>query len=178
MEAPMVTLPRTLQGTVTFTPQNPSKKIMIDFTMMSLATGSIYGQTVYVYNGTKVTAENLLATFNGTATGKVKSTSPDGALTVRLKNNAYMKGKGWEATVSQFEPLPMKLDAVEVAQYTEGTVCAGDLNQPILSFNLKTSETAPVLKTQKFRFTTNGTQAQVGHATLYFTKCFQYIRHY
>ena len=161
---------KDLQGTVTFTPQNPSKKIMIDFTKMSLATGSMRGQTVYVYNGTKVTAENLLATFNGTETGKVKSTSPDGALTVRLKNDASIKAAGWEATVSQFDPLPMKLDAVEVAQYTEGTVCAGDLNQPILSFNLKTSETAPVLKTQKFRFTTNGTQAQVGHATLYFTK--------
>lgn len=45
---------KDLQGTVTFTPQNSSKKIMIDFTKMSLATGTMYGQTVYVYNGTKV----------------------------------------------------------------------------------------------------------------------------
>lgn len=161
---------KNLEGSVTFKPEDSSKKIMIDFTKMSIAKGSMYGQTVYVYNGSTTDAANLLATFNDKEIGKVRSSSADGALTVKLKNNAYMEGAGWEATVTQFAPQPMKYAGIDITQFSTGTVCAGDKSQAILSFNIKTEELSPVLTTKKFRFNTNGTQAQVTHATLYYTK--------
>ena len=157
-------------GKITFKPADSSKKVMIDFTKMDLATGSIYSQKLKVYNGTETTADNLLKTFNGKEAGKVRSTAADGSLTVVFESNAYMTGDGWEAVVSQFTPQPMKVTAIETSQITAGTVCAGDKDQQILKFNIKTEETSPALTTKKFAFTTNGTYAQVTKATLYYTK--------
>ncbi len=157
-------------GKITFTPTDASKKVKIDFTKMALATGSLYSQKLHVYNGTEVSADNLLKTFTGTETGLVRSTADDGALTVVFESNAYNTADGWEATVSQFTPQPMKVSSIETAQVTSGTVCAGDADQQILKLNIKTEETSPVLTAKKFAFTTNGTNAQVAKATLYYTK--------
>lgn len=157
-------------GKITFKPADASKKVMIDFTKMDLATGSIYGQKLNIYNGSEVSADNLLKTFNGKESGKVRSTAADGALTVVFESNAYMTGDGWEAVVSQFTPQAMKVTAIETSQITTGTVCAGDKDQQILKFNIKTEETSPALTSKKFAFTANGTSAQVTKATLYYTK--------
>ena len=157
-------------GKITFTPTDAAKKIKIDFSKMDLATGSIYSQKLHVYNGTEATADNLLRTFNGKETGTVKSTAEDGSLTVVFESNAYNTGDGWEALVSQFTPQPMTVSGIDAAQTTAGTVCAGDTDQQILRFNIKTTETSPVLTAKKFAFSTNGTSAQVTKASLYYTK--------
>lgn len=157
-------------GKVTFKPADADKKVMIDFSKMDLATGSIYSQKLHVYNGSEASADNLLKTFLGKEAGRVRSTAADGALTVVFESNAYMTGDGWEAVVSQFAPQPMKVTAIEPAQITAGTVSAGDKDQQILKFNIKTEETTPVLTAKKFAFTANGTNAQVAKATLYYTK--------
>lgn len=157
-------------GKITFKPADTDKKVMIDFTKMALATGTIYCQQLHVYNGSEVSADNLLKTFLGTETGKVRSTAADGTLTVVFESNAYNTGDGWEATVSQFTPQPMKVTAIETTQITTGTVCAGDKDQQILKFNIKTEETSPALTTKKFAFTANGTSEQATKAILYYTK--------
>lgn len=156
-------------GMITFKPADAGKKVMIDFSKMDLATGTMYSQKLKVYSGTEVSANSLLKTFNGKETGRVRSTADDGALTVVFESNAYNTGNGWEAVVSQFTPQPMKVTAIEATQITKGTVCAGDKEQQILKFNIKAEETSPVLTTKKFAFNTNGTNGQVVKATLYYT---------
>ena len=157
-------------GKITFKPADADKKVMIDFTKMALATGTLYCQKLHVYNGSEVSADNLLKTFLGTETGKVRSTAADGTLTVVFESNAYNTGDGWEATVSQFTPQPMKVSSIETTQITAGTVCAGDKDQQILKFDIKTEETSPALTAKKFAFTTNGTNEQATKAVLYYTK--------
>ncbi len=157
-------------GKITFKPADADKKVMIDFTKMALATGTLYCQKLHVYNGSEVSADNLLKTFLGTETGKVRSTAADGTLTVVFESNAYNTGDGWEATVSQFTPQPMKVSSIETTQITTGTVCAGDKDQQILKFDIKTEETSPALIAKKFAFTTNGTNEQATKAVLYYTK--------
>ena len=64
----------------------------------------------------------------------------------------------------------MTVSEILSTQYTEGTVAAGDVNQPILSFNIKTENTEPVLTINKFSFITGGTFDKLVKATLYYTK--------
>ena len=155
---------------ITFTPATTGKKIMIDFTKMALATGSIYNQNIKVYNGTEPTDDNLLRTILGTETARVRSTAADGSLTVIFTSNAYNTADGWEATVTQFTPQPMTVNAIETTKITGSTVSCGDTDQPVLKLNIKTENTEPLLTAKKFAFTTNGTFAQVKKATLYYTK--------
>lgn len=163
-------------GKIVFKPATAGKKVMIDFTKTDIATGSFYCQKLSVYNGTDTSEENLLKYFGGkdyndrNLTGKVRSTADDGSLTVVFESNASMTGDGWEALVSQFTPQPMKVTGIETTQITSGTVCAADKDQQILKFNIKTEETSPTLTAKEFAFTTNGTNAQVTKAKLYYTK--------
>lgn len=164
-------------GTITFKPADASKKVMIDFTKTDFAVGTMYYQQLNVYNGTEATDDNLLKSFGGkeqsnrNLTGLVRSTADDGSLTVVFEGKtSYNTGDGWEALVSQFTPQPMKVTAIETTQITKGTVCAGSIDQQILKFDIKTEETSPALTAKKFAFTTNGTNAQVTKAALYYTK--------
>lgn len=164
-------------GTITFKPADASKKVMIDFTKTDFAVGSMYYQQLNVYNGTEATDDNLLKSFGGkeqsnrNLTGLVRSTADDGSLTIVFESKtSYSTGDGWEALVSQFTPQPMKVNGIAVTQITSGTVCAGSIDQQILKFDIKTEETSPALTAKKFAFTTNGTNAQVTKAALYYTK--------
>ena len=157
-------------ATITFKPATEGKKIMVDFTKMALATGTMYNQKVHVYNGTEANADNLLKTLAGTEVAKIRSTSADGALTVVFESNAYNTADGWEATVSQFTPQPMTVKDIKLTQYTEGIVCAGDADQQILQVCITTENTEPMLTPKKFSFTTNNTNAVVTKASLYYSK--------
>ena len=157
-------------ATITFKPSTEGKKIMVDFTKMSLATGTIYCQQLKIYNGSETTADNLLKTILGTELAKVRSTAADGSLTVVFESNAYNTADGWEAKVSQFVPQPMAVKSIEVTQNTDGTVCAGDVDQQILQIHIATEETEPALTPKKLSFTTNNTNAAITKATLYYGK--------
>lgn len=157
-------------GQVTFVPGMNGKKVQIDLTKLALANGSIYYQYMQIYNGTTADEAHLIKTLRHGETGVIHSTSADGALTVALLNNGTgQTAAGFEATVSLFTPVAMTVSSITASQITEGTVCAGDKDQQILSFNIQTENTEPALTADKFAFTTNGTNAQVTHATLYYT---------
>ena len=171
------TTPRT--GTVkrvseiTFVPADNAKKVMVNFTKMDIfksTLAEVNSQFVKVYSGKEAKPANLLKTFTQKETGIVRSTADDGALTIVFENDYAMTRDGWEAIVSQFTPQQMKVNGFDVKQFTDGTVCAGDKGQQILSFNIKAIETLNPLTTTSFKFKTNGTQAQISHATLYSTK--------
>lgn len=157
-------------GQVTFVPDAAGRKVMINFTKNAIWHGSYYNQELRIYNGTAATAENLIRTLQQGETGIVRSTAADGALTVVLFSDALSSttaADGFEATVSLFTPQPMDFDGLAVAQYTTGTVCAGDASQRILDINVKTQNTEPAMQLTKMAFTTNGTYAIVTHATLF-----------
>ncbi|MEG2164617.1 MAG: BNR-repeat neuraminidase N-terminal domain-containing protein, partial [Bacteroidales bacterium] len=66
-------------------------------------------------------------------------------------------------------PQSMVLASVVPVQYTNGSIAAGDIMQPILYFNIITENTEPILTASKFSFSTAGTFAKIGKATLYST---------
>lgn len=160
---------KNFNGKVIFVPETQGKKVMVNFSMVDIAEGSIYSQYIKIYNGKEASDANLLTTVKKGTTPLVRSTSSDGALTVVFESTTSLTSKGFEATVQQFTPQPMTAEGIDVAQVTDGTVCAGDTDQAILSLNVKTANTEPALTASKFSFTTNGTNAQVAHATLYYT---------
>ncbi|WP_155807603.1 hypothetical protein [Hoylesella marshii] len=63
-------------GKITFLPADGTKKVMVDFTKMKIAYGSIYKQSISVYSGKDVKPSALLRTFVKDNTGTVRSTSP------------------------------------------------------------------------------------------------------
>lgn len=164
-------IPGTASGKVTFLSGVAGKKVMVDFSKIDLNNGSIYFQSLKVYNGTEATEANLLREFRSNETGLVRSTADNGALTVVLTaaQQNYAED-GWEATVSLFTPQPMDFGNIEVAQYQEGTVCFGDQNQRIIDINIKAQNTEPAMQVQKMSFSTNSTNAIATKATLFYTK--------
>ena len=157
---------------ITFVPENPAKKVMVNFTKMDIFLSSLgeqNSQFVKVYSGKEAKKENLLKSFTKNETGLVRSTADDGALTIVFENDFRGSRDGWEAVVSQFTPQQMVVSGFDVKQFTKGTVCADDKGQQILSFNIKATETLNPLTTASFKFKTNGTHAEIAHATLYST---------
>ena len=157
---------------ITFVPENPAKKVMVNFTKMDIFLSSLgeqNSQFVKVYSGKEAKKENLLKSFTKNETGLVRSTADDGALTIVFENDFRGSRDGWEAVVSQFTPQQMVVSGFDVKQFTKGTVCADDKGQQILSFNIKATETLNPLTTTSFKFKTNGTHAEIAHATLYST---------
>ena len=157
-------------GQVTFQPTTVGKKVMIDFTKVDLFESSNKNEILKVYDGKEAKATNLIQQIKSGETVLIHSTSEDGALTVTLNCDTGFPKDGFEAEVSEFTPESMTVSEILSTQYTEGTVAAGDVNQPILSFNIKTENTEPVLTINKFSFITGGTFDKLVKATLYYTK--------
>ena len=158
-------------GTITFLPGTDGKKVQVDFASVKLFEGSIYYQYLNVYNGTEAKPENLLRRVMSGTTALIHSTSADGALTIELANNGTSStADGIEATVSLFEPQPMKAAGISTAEASAATVCAGDEGQAVIRLNISTDGTEPALSATKFSFSTCGTADIVSRATLYYTK--------
>lgn len=161
-------------GQVTFEPTSVGKKVMVTFTKLDLFnTNPSNNDILNIYNGKEVNAAQLSATLlkqTGSEPIIVKSVSADGSLTVTLESTTGVTKSGFEAIVTEFEPQEMTLDTIVAWQYTTGTVVAGDTNQPILSFSIRTKNTEPALVPAKFSFTTNGYFSNIVKATLYATK--------
>lgn len=161
------------EGSVTFRPSHPGKKVQIDFTKVDLRLNtSINNDDILkVYNGSLAEEQALNRIISQNSPVVIKSTAADGSLTVTLKSVASLPGTGFEASVSEFTPVEMAVSGIIPASYTEGTVAAGDAGQPILSVNIRTENTEPALTAQSFRFTTEGTTllSDLTKATLYYT---------
>ena len=156
-------------GQVTFRPADKGKKVMINFTKVSLFESSNKNEILKIYNGAEAKESELIQQIKNGATGVIRSTSADGALTVTLDCDTGYPKDGFEAVVSQFEPQAMTVETISTSQITEGTVCSGDTMQQILCINIKTQNTEPALSIDKFMFETCGTQAAIQAAALYST---------
>lgn len=165
------------EGTVTFVPSTPGKKIQIDFSKVSLyedkfGTTTTNDDVMKVYDGRTADEVNLNTIMRDGVPVLVKSMAEDGSLTVYLKSKTgdYYLKDGFEAVVSEYTPVQMEMKEIVPVQYTEGTIMAGSLSQPILSVNIKTENTIPLMA-QTFKFTAEGTTvlSNLSKATVYYT---------
>lgn len=143
----------TTDHVVTFIPTSDGSKAQIEFDSFDVYyASSSYGSkaTFEVYSGTTATAANLIWKLSDNAhsqTGpgrKLRSTSADGAITVKFNPNAtstYYTGKGWTATVSQFTDHAAEVTAVDVAQASTAIVGPGAKNAELLAVNVITEGT-------------------------------------
>lgn len=165
------------EGTVTFVPTTPGSKIQIDFSKVSLyedkfGTTTTNNDVMKVYDGQVINEAGLNTIMRDGVPVVVKSMAEDGSLTVYLKSKTgdYYLKDGFEAVVSEYTPVQMEMRKVIPAQYTEGSIVAGDLSQPILSVNIQTENTIPLVA-QAFKFTAEGTTvlSHLSKATVYYT---------
>lgn len=145
-------------GTVTFAPSTPGKKVKIDFSKLEIFnTSSVgYNDVLKFYNGT-VVEESKLNTVLLKNAETVKSTSDDGALTVTLASTTGVPANGWEAVVSEFMPGNMSFAAAETTTASVATVSAGDSIQPVIIFNVKTDNTLNPLILEGVKVDATGT---------------------
>ncbi|MCQ2254027.1 MAG: DUF4465 domain-containing protein [Bacteroidaceae bacterium] len=162
---------QNVNGTITFLPATPSKKVMIDVTKMNIWLGTYYVQEFRVYNGTEVKADKLIKTLNNGETGIIRSTSEDGALTVNLFANTSAttyENDGWEATVSQFTPQAMTVEELAVEAASTATCSAGD-DAEMLKVTILTENTEPALVPSSFSVDCGENYALVSKVAIYST---------
>lgn len=137
-------IPLKSEGTVTFIPSPGSDAVKIDFSQFKLFDNSSAisvgnNDVMRVYNGREVNDDNLIATLI-TESKTVKSSAPDGSLTVYFKSvqgNESGRAAGWEATVSHFTPGPMTFESL-TGEGSEEVAYAGQEQVVLLCFNVKT----------------------------------------
>lgn len=161
-------------GTITFKPSSKDNKILINFSKLGLLLNTRIGNDdiLKIYNGEIVDETSLNTTIGKNIPQIIKSTAPDGTLTVTLKSVAGMPGVGFEATVEEFTPQQMEIETITPTQIITGTAAAGEINTPILSLNIQTKNTEPQLTTDSFLFSTTGTanNNDLIKATLYYSE--------
>ena len=162
-------IPGTASGQVTFLSGVEGKKVMVDFSSIAINNGSIYYQSIEVYNGQSTNAADLLKTFRSGESGLIRSTADDGSLTVVLKAASQTTTlAGWEAQVSLFTPQPMDFDGLTIVAASTETVCAGDADQDMLTINVKAVNTEPAMQVTKMVFNAGENYAKATSAALYF----------
>ena len=163
-------------GKITFKPAAEGKKVMITFTKTDLFESSLHddakSQYIKVYNGSTDNEEKLIMTIRDKETNFIRSTSDDGALTIKFISGSELSfsNDGFEAVVSQYTPQPMTVNSVDIEQVTGETVAAGDTDQAIMKLCVKTVNNSPLLTAKKFNFTTNNTNSTISKAKVYYTK--------
>ncbi|MCC8038739.1 MAG: DUF4465 domain-containing protein [Bacteroidales bacterium] len=159
-------------GALTLLPGDPSKKVMINFTTLDLFLSSYYSQTIYIYNGTTATDANLIATVNKDSGTPflVRSTSDDGALTVKMTCDYYGSSySGFEAVVSLFTPQAMTISDIAVSDAGTSTACASTAAVPMVMVDIITENTEPALLLESITVKSVGSEGRAVSASVYFT---------
>lgn len=146
------------EGSITFIPATPGKKIKIDFSKLEIFNTSStgYNDVFKFYNGQTVDESNLIATLLKEAK-IVKSTAEDGSLTVTLKSTTGIPANGWEAIVSEYLPGIMTFDALEVSSLSAETLAGGNSDEQFVLVNLKTTNTLTPIVLQSVEVNATGT---------------------
>lgn len=134
---------------ITFKPGEAGKVVQIDFADFDVYySSSSYGTKAnfIIYNGTGTSGEKLWeadATNKATGPDKViRSTASDGSLTILFNANtsySYNNGKGWHATVSQYQSVPMNFVGLNVTQTNTEITKPSATNEEIIGFEIETT---------------------------------------
>lgn len=166
---PAAAYPENTSGIVTFKPAEGAEgKVMLDFTSIQLFnTNPSKNDVLIVYNGSEVNPDNILVTLLKQTKALVRSTAPDGALTVSFSTTTGVPKAGWEATASLFVPTAMTLVGTDVSSASDQTVAAGDTDCPLLKLLVKTKDTEPAMTLSGITLDFSGTDTQWDKAKVY-----------
>ena len=169
---PAANYPEQSSGTVTFRPADGAEgKVMLDFSSISLFnTNPARNDQLIVYDGTEADPDKILVTLLKQTKALVRSTSPDGALTVTFSTTTGVTKEGWEATASLFTPQAMTLVGSDVISTSEETVAAGDTDCQLLKVLLKTKDTEPAMTLSGIGLSFDGTSPQWENVKIYSTR--------
>lgn len=138
------------EGSVTFLPKNPNKKIRITFNKLDLFnTNTLRNDILKIYNGTEVKEEKLLATLLKEPTPIVlNSNADDGSLTITLKSTTGVTKSGFEAVVEEFSPTQMIFDKISIVDSVANKAYAGEDGVLASRFSIDTRETLNPISAQ------------------------------
>lgn len=131
----------------TFVPTTEGMVIQMNFTDFAVSYNSYSKATFRIYAG-QGTSGALLWEANkdncATGPGLVRSTAEDGSLTVVFNANTgyptYIgAGKGWKATVSEYLPKPMAIEAATLAALSSDALVRGQKSAALLGLNITTT---------------------------------------
>ncbi len=165
---PSAKIPLNTEGTITFVPADPSRKIKVDFSDFAVFVASIASNSdiLKIFNGSTAAGTPI---FDGHENpGTVKSTAEDGALTIYFKSDKaseYYAGAGWTATVSQYAEGPMTYQAAQAEAAETSKVTEGETGAVMAFVNVQTENALSPLTLNSIRVNTNS--SKTSKVTLY-----------
>ena len=162
-------------GYAVFKPETAGKVIQVDFTKLDLFPLSSVSRAdfVEVYNGSAVNADNLIIKLNKEKAYKATSTAPDGSLTIRLVTNTGIPKAGFEALVSQIDPMPMAVDSLSGRTIEVDTfampINAGVQQVGMVAFTLVAKGTKDPVTLQRLDLSSISKTTDVAQVALYYS---------
>ena len=131
----------------TFVPTTEGMVIQMDFTDFAVSYNSYSKATFRIYAGQGTSGALLWEADKdncATGPGLVRSTAEDGSLTVVFNaNTGYSTyvgaGKGWKATVSEYLPKPMAIEAATLTALSQDALTRGQKSAALLGLNITTT---------------------------------------
>lgn len=131
----------------TFIPTTEGMVIQMDFTDFVVSYNSYSKATFRIYAGQGTSGALLWEADKdncATGPGLVRSTAEDGSLTIVFNANTGFNtyvgaGKGWKATVSEYLPKPMAIEATTLTALSQDALTRGQQGAELLGINLTTT---------------------------------------
>lgn len=137
----------TCNQTTTFVPTTEGMVIQMNFADFAISFNSYSKADFRIYAGQGTEGELLWEADKDNyiaSPGLVRSNAEDGALTVVFNANTeywtYIGAdKGWHATVSEYQPKPMTIEATELTAISSDALSRGQQNAALLGLNITTT---------------------------------------
>lgn len=137
----------TCNQTTTFVPTTEGTVIQMNFADFAISFNSYSKADFRIYAGQGTEGELLWEADKDNyiaGPGLVRSNAEDGALTVVFNANTeywtYIGAdKGWHATVSEYQPKPMTIEATELTAISSDALSRGQQNAALLGLNITTT---------------------------------------
>ena len=131
----------------TFVPTTDGMVIQMDFTDFAVSYNSYSKATFRIYAGQGTSGALLWEADKdncATGPGLVRSTAEDGSLTIVFNANTGFNtyvgaGKGWKATVSEYLPKPMAIEATTLTALSQDALTRGQKSAALLGLNITTT---------------------------------------
>lgn len=131
----------------TFVPTTEGMVIQMDFTDFAVSYNSYSKATFRIYAGQGTSGALLWEADKdncATGPGLVRSTAEDGSLTIVFNANTEYRtyvgaGKGWKATVSEYLPKPMAIEATTLTALSQDALTRGQKSAALLGLNITTT---------------------------------------
>lgn len=137
----------TCNQTTTFVPTTEGMVIQMNFADFAISFNSYSKADFRIYAGQGTEGELLWEADKDNyiaGPGLVRSNAEDGALTVVFNANTEYwthigADKGWHATVSEYQPKPMTIEATELTAISSDALTRGQKSAALLGLNITTT---------------------------------------